>query len=533
MRKIGQKVGNRYRAQVRDPLTGERVSIYAGTQSELETRVRNWRSVKDALAFGDIDPREAARRIRPARGIGLTVRTVWEHYRPGVSVASERAADTAWRRIEPLLGSVLAVNCTENVCREFVAKLEKVQRGRDGRVYAPKTVSSTWDWLSNAMRAAVRSGMLDAVPWGEYAPRLSKDARDQRPATAAPSQLFEIFAAARREDEGLWARERYSAAFFSTAFLGLTALRQAEAAGLAWESVDIDEPPHLLRVRFQATRGWKRRAPGPRPLIVPKGKRARTAVLHPSLVPLLREQRAQLQRLGVYRLDGPVFPADERGGWRTCGWVLRPSALRRFVAQCGLPAADKWAPHSLRHSAATIEAIRHGGDLRAVQQRTGHASLAPLEGYIHSAGHGLAQSAIPELPMALTAPIGGDVVVLPEAPAPKLLPPAPPSTSIVLVDAEEPPEAPPSSAERPRTFVEHAREWVRNPGKGPRPQAVTAAARAAYARAYQVARYQTADKDVARAAGRRAQKAALASWGKALRAAKRQVSAAPVGEATG
>ena len=45
--------------------------------------------------------------------------------------------------------------------------------------------------------------------------------------------------------------------------------------------------------------------------------------------------------------------------------------------------SEGFVPHSLRHSAATLE-LRAGADVRTVQARLGHASLTTTEGYLHA-----------------------------------------------------------------------------------------------------------------------------------------------------
>ena len=73
--------------------------------------------------------------------------------------------------------------------------------------------------------------------------------------------------------------------------------------------------------------------------------------------------------------DEPLFRAV-RGG------PLSPRAIQKVMAQTrmqlGLPATA--TPHAMRHSFAT-HLLAAGGDLRAIQELLGHASLSTTQAY--------------------------------------------------------------------------------------------------------------------------------------------------------
>ncbi len=128
-------------------------------------------------------------------------------------------------------------------------------------------------------------------------------------------------------------------------------LRISEALGLAGDDAPL---PEVLRI---IGKGGKER-------IVPVIDRARDAVkLYTDLCP--------------YELEAgkPLF-RGVRGG------ALQPAIVQKVMAQArmqlGLPATA--TPHALRHSFAT-HLLNAGGDLRAIQELLGHASLNTTQVY--------------------------------------------------------------------------------------------------------------------------------------------------------
>ena len=107
--------------------------------------------------------------------------------------------------------------------------------------------------------------------------------------------------------------------------------------------------------------------------IVGKGGRERIV----PVLPAAREAVAAYARLCPWELSpgGPLF-RGVKGGALNPRLVAKAMEVAR--AQLGLPASA--TPHALRHSFAT-HLLARGGDLRAIQELLGHASLATTQGY--------------------------------------------------------------------------------------------------------------------------------------------------------
>ncbi|MBP1805812.1 tyrosine recombinase XerC [Rubellimicrobium aerolatum] len=128
-------------------------------------------------------------------------------------------------------------------------------------------------------------------------------------------------------------------------------LRISEALGLNGRDADL---PPVLRI---VGKGGKER-------LVP-------------VLPVARAAVADYVRLCPHPIgrDGPLF-LGVRGG-RLSPRVVQ-LCMERARARLGLPATA--TPHALRHSFAT-HLLAAGGDLRAIQELLGHASLSTTQGY--------------------------------------------------------------------------------------------------------------------------------------------------------
>lgn len=391
------KNGKGFKKQYTDPVTGRRRSLTCPTVCELFERLAEIRKVRRNLRFGMVSQEQALRDTRNLTKDVYTVRDVWKEYAATQKRRAVSAADYDVR-IKPYLGDRLAVECSEAVIREWIKALEAATYTKGGKIkhYSPKTIMGTFERLAAAYGLAVRSKRLLASPFAGFRPKLNKP--EKRPAARSLDQLEALVKAAVRFDQYKFKLGQWSDRAVAITVFGLTGMRQGEAAGLGWDDLLIDQPTAQITIRHQARDGWRTEHPEwVRPLDPPKNGSARTAILHEGAANALRWQRAKLKERGWYRESGPVFPngRSKTGEWRANHEVIDPVQLRELGKEVGLHDLERWVTHGLRHSFCSLEA--KSGNLKAVQERAGHSSLAQTEHYIHALGEGLPQPGIAAL----------------------------------------------------------------------------------------------------------------------------------------
>jgi integrase/recombinase XerC len=188
-------------------------------------------------------------------------------------------------------------------------------------------------------------GALSAI----RAPKIGKSLPKPVPVAAAKRFADADERAGETRDPWIWARD---AAVM--ALLYGSGLRISEALGLKRRDVPL---------------------PGAGDVLVVTGKGNKTR-----MVPVLQNVLALIQEYAAIcphplKPEGPVF-VGARGG------PLSPRIIQltmeRLRGALGLP--DSATPHALRHSFAT-HLLSRGGDLRAIQELLGHASLSTTQIY--------------------------------------------------------------------------------------------------------------------------------------------------------
>lgn len=406
---------------------GKRITIRVRTKAEGEAKVRLLDHLREQVKHNMIGEAEALRQAGALeRGTILTVDDIWKPYALGQSTRTRKICNAAWcHHLAPHFSGKPAASLDANTMKAWETAERELPGKRSGELISPKTVRNAYDLLRTAYGRAVASGHIDAIPWepGYRPPRVKAHAQSvaSREACRTVDELRRLVRAAMEYDEGLTKKGRWSdmcARVFVVAMLGL---RQGEAAGLSWEDLHIDDGSHDCVVVHQVVDDWRHAHPDwARPLDPPKSERPMFS-LHPRVVEFLRSHRKRLQDRGWYRQNGPVFPTiggGAKGGqWRDRAELLKPSLFRRIVTAAGLPNPERWVPHSLRHTYATLEGA-NAASLRDLQARTGHSSLKVLEGYMKSVGRGL-------IPSTIGLEVGDDVPRLfafaPETPEKEVL----------------------------------------------------------------------------------------------------------------
>lgn len=235
---------------------------------------------------------------------------------------------------------------------------ELVQSGR----LSPKTVRNVHGVLSNALKQAVRWGLIRMNPADHV--DLPKDERREM-------QVFTREQAARFMEATIYSPHK---ALFS--LLLSSGMRPGEALGLKWGDVDMKAGRvHVQRALSKTKTGWV--------LQEPKTARSRRAIpLPPSVMNDLKEHRAgQLEerlKAGSYNDRDLVFA--DRAGEPLSPANIYKRHFKPLVAAAGLPALRLY---DLRHTCATL-LLAAGENPKVVSERLGHASITlTLDTYSH------------------------------------------------------------------------------------------------------------------------------------------------------
>jgi integrase/recombinase XerC len=240
--------------------------------------------------------------------------------------------------LESLAGARAIASLTSHDIRRFVATLHG--KGRSPRSLA--RVLSSWrgfyDWM--ARHEGLAANPCAAVK----APRAPK----RLPEALSPDEASRLVAI--EDDSALGLRDR---ALFELAYS--SGLRVSELTGIDLNAVDA------------ATGEVRVTGKGSKTRIVPAGEHALRAIA--AWLPV----RATLAAPG----EAALFVG--RSGKR-----LNPREVQRRIKRWALAAglATDVHPHMLRHSFAS-HVLQSSGDLRAVQEMLGHASIASTQVYTH------------------------------------------------------------------------------------------------------------------------------------------------------
>ena len=354
----------------RHPVTGARIRLRARSERELATYIHRLNELRTRLRLGTMTQEQVSHELRHLSRGRFTVRDAVERY------LARPLGRTTRENVRSLLDNHLI-----HLAALPFAALDgpRMQAWIDLLIaegLGQTSVATYWRRMSAVARFACERGWIGQAPWGSYRPRLSAaPVRAPREAARSLDELARLVVAAAALDETRAQRPvRLEAAIAVTAIFGL---RAGELAGLRWSDWTIDPPSMLIARQWEDAPLKRGTAP------------ARLGGIS-ELVAILDRQRAQLERLGLYDAEGPIFPHAKRSIARGApaayarGGVLASLDLRAVVREAKLANPGAWSPHSLRDTFVTLEAAALGGDLRAVAERSRHASLTSLARYLRA-----------------------------------------------------------------------------------------------------------------------------------------------------
>ena len=230
--------------------------------------------------------------------------------------------------------------------RQFAAEWHR-------RGSSPRSIARRLSAIRSFLAFMVRGGIIKSNPAsGVQAPKPSR----RLPATLDADQVASLLALAGEDD--LTVRDRAMLELFYS-----SGLRLAELVGV--DLSDLDFPDRTVRVTGK----------GNKVRIVPVGRYALEA-LETWIVVRVTIAKPQEVALFVSRRGTRLAPRSVQ------------SRLKRWAQQQGAPVGVH--PHMLRHSFAS-HMLESSGNLRAVQELLGHASLSTTQVYTHLDFQHLAQ----------------------------------------------------------------------------------------------------------------------------------------------
>ncbi|MED5536053.1 MAG: tyrosine recombinase XerC [Pseudomonadota bacterium] len=230
--------------------------------------------------------------------------------------------------------------------RQFAAECHR-------RGSSPRSIARRLSAIRGFLAFMVRKGIIKSNPASDVqAPKPSR----RLPATLDADQVASLLALAGEDD--LTVRDRAMLELFYS-----SGLRLAELVGV--DLSDLDFPDRTVRVTGK----------GNKVRIVPVGRYALEA-LETWIVVRVTIAKPQEVALFVSRRGTRLAPRTVQ------------SRLKRWAQQQGAPAGVH--PHMLRHSFAS-HILESSGNLRAVQELLGHASISTTQVYTHLDFQHLAQ----------------------------------------------------------------------------------------------------------------------------------------------
>ncbi|MDP2788394.1 MAG: tyrosine recombinase XerC [Pseudomonadota bacterium] len=270
---------------------------------------------------------------------------VARHYSPATVATYTFDLRHLLERVGERGGEIRPASLTSHDIRRALATLHS--KGLQAKTLA-RTLSA-WRSFFNYL---ARQGVLQANPCLGLRPPKSEKKLPNAPSVDAMAQL--LAGVPTGEPEDLWAVRNL--AMFELMYSA--GLRRAELIGLDIGGLDgVDLAGGEVTVTGK----------GSRMRVVPVGKKAVQAV-----------QNWLAVRANVARVDTQALFVGVRGARISAGVLAL--ALKQLAQRQGI--TSRMHPHALRHAFAS-HVLQSSGDLRAVQEMLGHASLSTTQIYTH------------------------------------------------------------------------------------------------------------------------------------------------------
>ena len=336
-----------------DPKTGKQIqkSIYGKTQKEVRQKLSKITTEIDEGTY--LEPSKEAL----AHWLDVWLKTYVAHAVKPYTVDSYTR--TCERHIKPMLGRTALSELTALQIQQFYNSLLVEKE------LSPKTIKNIHGVLHRALQQAVKLGMLRFNPSDLCdLPKVTK--KEVRP--LEENEIVRFLDAIRDH--------RFGLLFQTTLFTGM---RQGEVLGLTWDCVDFNANTIFVKQQLQKTK----KVGGVYTLVPTKSGRSRMVVVAPTVMELLKTQKARQQQLQLQAgpaWDNPwnlVF-TNELGGH-----LCHVTVYKHFKDVVKELELDEERFHDLRHSYAVVS-LESGDDIKTVQMNLGHATASfTLDVYGH------------------------------------------------------------------------------------------------------------------------------------------------------
>ncbi len=271
--------------------------------------------------------------------------------------------------LEPMLGHIPLRALRRVHVQEMLAQLAR--RGKTGQPLSPNSLTRIRATLRAAMNAAIRDGHIELNPATHLdLPR----ARRARAVIWTDHQIGIWKTTGTRPKVAIWTATQ-TGAFLTSArdhrlyaafhLIALRGLRRAEAAGLRWCDLDLDNRLLQITHTTQRVNGTLMHCP-------PKTNNSYRMVTldHTTVKELRRHRERQAAEASAHGAEPSGFVFTNRRGQ-----PLNPDHLyREFIKATTAAALPPIRLHDLRHGAASL-ALQAGADLKVIQDKLGHSSI--------------------------------------------------------------------------------------------------------------------------------------------------------------